>query len=143
MTVGTLPSELSAINIGLPLFAEALAAQDAPVTSVDWRAGGRRRGCDRGVDRAVGPVWPGGPRRQRNRPRRDRGLPAADGDDVARAGDVIDGLDDDGVLLHSGPPIAWERVCDPQRRAMIAAVLFEGWADDREAARGNCSPAAR
>ena len=42
MTAGTLPAEVSAINIGLPLFADALAAQDAPVTPVDWRppAGG-------------------------------------------------------------------------------------------------------
>jgi hypothetical protein len=43
---------------------------------------------------------------------------------------VLDG----GVLLHSGPPITWERVCDPQRRALIAAVLFEGWASSREEA---------
>ena len=32
------------------------------------------------------------------------------------------------MLLHSGPPIAWERVCDPQRRALLAAAVFEGWA---------------
>jgi hypothetical protein len=46
---------------------------------------------------------------------------------------VIDGLED-GVLLHAGPPIAWERVCDPQRRALVAACLLEGWAPDRSAA---------
>ncbi len=31
-------------------------------------------------------------------------------------------------LLHAGPPIAWERMCAPMRGAVIAAVLFEGWA---------------
>src|SRR6185295_2154006 len=36
--------------------------------------------------------------------------------------------------LHSGPPITWDRVCDPQRRALLAAVVFEGWASSREAA---------
>jgi uncharacterized protein DUF1116 len=54
---------------------------------------------------------------------------------VAPAGDVVPGLEG-RTLLHSGPPIAWERVCDPQRRALEAACLFEGWAGDREAARG-------
>jgi hypothetical protein len=38
----------------------------------------------------------------------------------------------DGLLLHSGPPIEWDRVCDPQRRALTAAAVFEGWASDRE-----------
>ena len=46
------------------------------------------------------------------------------------------------MLLHSGPPIAWERVCDPQRRALVAACLLEGWAADRDARR-RCWPAAR
>jgi hypothetical protein len=35
------------------------------------------------------------------------------------------------MLLHAGPPIGWERVCDPQRRALAAACVFEGWAADR------------
>ena len=52
---------------------------------------------------------------------------------VAPAGEAIPGLED-GMLLHAGPPIAWERVCDPQRRALVAACLLEGWAADREAA---------
>jgi Protein of unknown function (DUF1116) len=40
----------------------------------------------------------------------------------------------DGLLLHSGPPIGWGRACDPQRRALVAAAVFEGWAGDREGA---------
>ncbi len=52
---------------------------------------------------------------------------------VAPAGAVVPGVRD-GLLLHSGPPIAWERVCDPQRRALVAAALFEGWAGSREEA---------
>ena len=52
---------------------------------------------------------------------------------VAPAGDVVPRMRD-GLLLHSGPPIAWERVCDPQRRALTAAAVFEGWAADREGA---------
>jgi hypothetical protein len=31
-------------------------------------------------------------------------------------------------LLHAGPPIGWERMCGPMRGAVVAAVLYEGWA---------------
>jgi Protein of unknown function (DUF1116) len=134
MSAGTLPAEVSAINIGLPLFAEALAAQDTPVASVDWRppAGG-----DDDAIAALTVLW--GPHGKAVRAANQAAVDAIEGCqpetvDVAPAGDVIDALGD-GVLLHSGPPIEWERVCDPQRRAMIAAVLFEGWAGDRDGAR--------
>jgi len=30
-------------------------------------------------------------------------------------------------LLHAGPPIAWERMCEPMKGAVTAALLFEGW----------------
>jgi hypothetical protein len=49
------------------------------------------------------------------------------------AGEALPWLQE-GRLLHSGPPITWDRVCDPQRRAMIAACIFEGWAADRAGA---------
>jgi hypothetical protein len=37
-------------------------------------------------------------------------------------------------LLHAGPPIGWERMSGPLRGAVIGAAIFEGWADDEEAA---------
>ena len=39
------------------------------------------------------------------------------------------------LILHSGPPIAWERMCGPMQGAIIGAILFEGWAQDIEKAR--------
>jgi hypothetical protein len=53
---------------------------------------------------------------------------------VAVARDVIPGMTD-GLLLHAGPPIAWERASGPLRGAVIGALLFEGWAaNETEAA---------
>ena len=49
------------------------------------------------------------------------------------AGELVPGLDD-GVILHPGPPVEWEHVGPPLRRALIAAVLLEGWAPDADAA---------
>jgi len=37
-------------------------------------------------------------------------------------------------LLHAGPPIAWDRMSGPLRGAVIGAAIFEGWADDEDAA---------
>jgi len=53
--------------------------------------------------------------------------------DVAPAGDVIPGLVD-RMILHSGPPVTWDRMCGAQRGACIGMCLFEGWAKDPEEA---------
>jgi hypothetical protein len=49
--------------------------------------------------------------------------------DVQPAGKVIKGLGE-GVILHSGPPIGWERMCGPMQGAVCGIAVFEGWADD-------------
>jgi hypothetical protein len=38
------------------------------------------------------------------------------------------------TILHAGPPIEWQRMCGPQRRAVLGAIQFEGWADNNETA---------
>jgi len=53
--------------------------------------------------------------------------------DIAPAGEVIPGLED-RMILHSGPPIDWQRMCGAQKGAMIGAVLFEGWARNADEA---------
>ena len=47
--------------------------------------------------------------------------------DIAPAGQVVPGLRDK-MVIHAGPPIAWQRMCGAQRGAIIGMVLFEGWA---------------
>lgn len=34
------------------------------------------------------------------------------------------------TILHSGPPIGWERMCGPMRGAVTGIAVFEGWAKD-------------
>jgi hypothetical protein len=53
--------------------------------------------------------------------------------DIAPAGEVIPGLND-RMILHSGPPVDWEKMCGAQRGAMIGVALFEGWAKSPEEA---------
>lgn len=53
--------------------------------------------------------------------------------DIAPAIDVIPDLEDK-MVLHSGPPITWDRMCGAQRGAIIGEVIFEGWAQTVEEA---------
>jgi hypothetical protein len=48
---------------------------------------------------------------------------------VGRARDVIPGMRDN-LFLHAGPPITWDRMCGPQRGAVMGALILEGKAKD-------------
>jgi hypothetical protein len=54
--------------------------------------------------------------------------------DIAPAADVIPGLQDK-MILHSGPPITWERMCGAQKGAVIGQMIYEGWAKNPEDAQ--------
>ncbi|MFY9375230.1 MAG: DUF1116 domain-containing protein, partial [Kiritimatiellia bacterium] len=59
------------------------------------------------------------------------GTPQLVGLDTAR--NVIPGMTED-TILHSGPPITWERMCGPMRGGILAGLIYEGRADTIEAA---------
>ena len=49
--------------------------------------------------------------------------------DIRPAGEVVPRLKDH-MVLHSGPPVDWLNMSGAQKGAVIAMVIFEGWADD-------------
>lgn len=53
--------------------------------------------------------------------------------DVRPAAEVLPGMAA-GMVLHSGPPVDWARMCGPTRGAVAGALVFEGWAPDLSAA---------
>ena len=120
------------VNVGLASFAKELAAQGVSVVQVEWRppAQGRK---DLGEllarlaahEKAIAAANTEGLRR----------MLAADPVliDVRRAGDVIKALGEK-VVLHAGPPIAWDRMCGPMQGAVAGAIVFEGWAADLDRA---------
>ncbi len=122
-----LDREVRVINIGLKEFYHDLKALNVPSVHVDWRppAGGdhhlaeslvRLRGAkyDRANANTIArmlksnPVWI----------------------DVGEAKDEIPGMLPNHVL-HSGPPIDFDDMCDPQQRAVEGAAVFEGWVRDK------------
>ncbi|PJG45507.1 hypothetical protein CAF53_22475 [Sphingobium sp. LB126] len=126
--VPRLPGEVRVINVGLPIFADALRDQGAPVVDVDWRipAGG-----DGGLVSALGRLL--GPKATRIDAANARVLGHLNASPiirtVERAGAVIEGLGE-RTLLHCGPAITWDDMIDPLRRSATAAIVAEGWANN-------------
>lgn len=128
-----LPEEVRVVNVGLAVFGEAVRAQGAAAVDVDWRipAGGRPD-LVAALTRLYGRLAPGIDAANAEVLRRlDQGAPQLVG--IAPAIDVVPGMGE-RMLLHCGPPIAWERMADPLRRSIRAVVVAEGWAESPEAA---------
>src|SRR5262245_458486 len=128
-----LPDDVSVVNVGLSLFADAVREQAAPAQQVDWRipANGEMELVEAleqldgtraaAVDRANAEVVR----------RLDQSVPLLV--DVAPAERLVPELSG-RTLLHCGPEIEWPDVCDPVRRSMRAATVAEGWAESVEEA---------
>ncbi|HEX6493149.1 MAG TPA: DUF1116 domain-containing protein, partial [Candidatus Dormibacteraeota bacterium] len=134
MTV-ELPSSVGVVNVGLGLLADAVRAQGRPVVQVDWRIpGGGDPQTVAMLRRLFGPRAAAVDAANAEVVRRlDEGVPTLVA--VEPAHGVLADLGE-RTVLHCGPPIAWEEMCDPLRRSVRAAVVVEGWADSPQAAGG-------
>ena len=124
--------KLDVVNIGLPSFAESIRDQGGEVTHVDWKppAGGDAGLIDLldGLEKLAGRIDAANDEAVQ---RMSDARPVLV--DVGRARDVVPGMGE-RTILHAGPPVTWERMCGPVRGAVIGALLYEGWARDREGA---------
>lgn len=116
---------LHVVNVGLRSFAESVAAQGLPVVDVDWKPPlephlhktAKGVVIDDANDEVVRRI--------------NEGRPLLTG--MGLAGETIPGFHP-RLLLHSGPPITWERMCGPQRGAVMGALVYEGIAADEQQA---------
>ena len=131
--VTVLPDEVSVINIGLSLFADAVRDQATSVKNVDWRipADGQQDLVD-DLEQLYGPRAADIDTANAEVVRRlDQSVPLLV--DIASAESLIPEVSG-RMLLHCGPEIEWAQVCDPLRRSMRAATVAEGWAESVEGA---------
>lgn len=122
----------SIINIGTDIFLPAFAKSHTPFTHVDWKppaqgdaalvdmvfhlsVGFRDQSGQSVIDRAnseaLRRILAAQPVLKRIRP----------------AHECLPGFGKN-TILHAGPPIAWEAMCDPMRGAVLGALLYEGLA---------------
>lgn len=112
---------LKAVNVGLESFAESLEDQGTAVAHVDWRP--PLEGYVELTHTTAGAEIDAINAEAVEKIR--KGRPLLVGMGIAR--DVIPGMGE-RMLLHAGPPIAWERMCGPMRGAVMGAAVYEGWA---------------
>jgi len=127
-------SSVNPVNVGLEMFADDMAAQGANVTRVEWSPpGGGRVEVIRALD-ALDQPDVAARIEAANREAVDRivsARPMLVGFD--RAIDVVPGMTKT-TLLHSGPPIAWERMAGAMQGGVTGALVFEGLARDLDEA---------
>lgn len=132
-TAPALPTEVDVVNIGLPLFEEAVRDQGTPVIGVDWRIpGGGEPVVVAALARLFGPAASQIDEANAEVVRRlNEGVPLLRS--IDRAGAVIPGMGE-RTVLHCGPALAFSDMADPLQRSVHAAVVAEGWASDVDAA---------
>ncbi len=131
--VVSLPSSVNVINIGLPLFEEAVLAQATNAVGVDWRIpGGGVGDVVAALARLMGPKSKLVDKANDEVVSRlNDGVPMLKG--IDRAGAVVPGMGE-RTVLHCGPAIEWRDMCNPLQRSIKAAIVAEGWARDVDAA---------
>jgi hypothetical protein len=118
---------LTVVNVGLESMAQSVRRQGTHVIEVDWRPPPegvphlRQTHSGVAIDAANTEVCR----------RIQEARPVLVGMGIAR--EVIPGMHD-RMILHAGPPITWERMCGPQRGAVMGALIYEGLAQDDAAA---------
>src|SRR5512143_111545 len=114
---------LSVVNIGLSSMAQSVREQGVPVIDVDWKPPSegvpRLRVTRNGIDIDTA--------NEEAIKRIKAARPTLVGMGIAH--DVIPGMHNK-MILHAGPPITWERMCGPQRGAVMGALIYEGLAQD-------------
>ena len=116
--------DLSVVNLGLESFAENLRSRGARAVQVDWKppAGGDERlagllsrlEASASADIAAA--------NQDAFARILAGKPTLVG--IGRAIDVVPGMHEK-LVLHAGPPVAWEKMSGPMRGAVTGGLIYE------------------
>ena len=122
-----LDQKLKIINVGVRSFYESILAQEAEALHVDWKppAGGDteflhilekldRPEIEEANRKAVAKILAARPMLV----------------DIKIAKNVIPRMTEN-TILHSGPPIEWERMCGPMKGAVWGALIYEGLAKNR------------
>jgi hypothetical protein len=115
------------LNVGLASFRDAIAQAGGAVMQIEWAPPANG---DRTVGRALARLVNDPTVEAANRVAYGAYLtaqPVLIG--IGVAAEAI-GTMRPRLILHSGPPIAWDRMCGPMRGAIIGAILLEGWAAD-------------
>ena len=124
---------LKVLNVGLARFRDDIVAAGGECVAIEWQPPAQG---DRGAAWALARSFGDAAIEEANGVAFARSLaahPVLIGIGVAR--EVIPAMAASRrLILHAGPPIAWQAMCGPMRGAVLGAVVLEGWADSIESA---------
>jgi hypothetical protein len=123
-------SDLKVINVGLTAFKETLDEHQVDVVQVDWKP---PIDVDPGIRSTL---------LQHQEQIQKANLKAVDKilsskPYLTGLGNALDVIPDmhEKMLLHAGPPVAWEEMCGPMRGAVTGALVYEGLAQNPDEAQ--------
>lgn len=119
--------KLHVLNVGLTSFAESIARAGGTALHIEWAPPAQGH---RDVGRALAQLVNLPAVEAANRKAFDlyqSSQPVLR--NIGIAGETLPGMEK-RMILHSGPPIAWENMCGPMKGAILGAILYEGWAKD-------------
>jgi hypothetical protein len=117
--------KIKVINTGLSSFAENLKNAGVETVQVDWKPPVQALATHAKLIESKKNLVA-----EANKKAADiilNGMPVLVGLDIAL--NVIPGMKKN-MILHSGPPITWDRMCGPTRGAIMGALMYEGIAKD-------------
>ncbi|MCD4817320.1 MAG: DUF1116 domain-containing protein [Candidatus Cloacimonetes bacterium] len=121
--------KIKVANIGLESFKDDLEKQEQEVVNVDWKPpveienitqqilDDNKESIEKANEKVIQIIL--------------SGKPTLIGLDIAR--NVIPNMKEN-LLLHSGPPLTWNRMSGPMKGAVIGALIYEGKANTKEEA---------
>ncbi len=117
--------KLNVLNVGLSSFADSIAQAGGSTMQIEWAPPAQG---DRAVGRDLAQLINLSTVETANRTAFEvyqSAQPVLHG--IGLAGQSIPAMKD-RMILHSGPPIAWNDMCGPMKGAIIGAILYEEWA---------------
>ena len=131
-----LGENIHAVNIGADIFADALKAQEIETQQLNWTPPIKRtlsalqvQMMDRLADDVAQKIDEANAKVVSNLKNTD---PYWVG--MKPAIEVVPDMHE-GLILHAGPEIPWDEMCDAQQQGGINGALFEGYAKTEEEAR--------
>lgn len=126
--------KLNVINVGIELIRDDLIKQNVPVSQINWAPpGGGNLKIIKALDALDNPALAEKIEKANAQAveRITNSRPMLVGFDQAI--NVVPGMTKT-TILHSGPPITWDRMCGAMKGGVLGAIVFEGLAKDLEEA---------
>ena len=132
-----LNDKINVINVGTDVFADAIKEQGIPAEQLNWKPREKAVMSKRAKEILEKTMY--SDFKEKIEDANKKVIDIINNTDpywigVKPAKECVPGVED-GMIMHSGPDIPWERMCATQQQGGINGVMYEGYAKDEDEAR--------